>query len=144
MPLNPNQWMWITALGKEKTEMAAKTVVTGAGGGTVPGQTGIFPGGEALLNFGAGILTDVATEFLTGGNGSNGNINQVPQSGCTPADKRFKIDPCTGQLVEVKKRRRRRRLLSCSDKADIAFVTGTLGKGSLASTAISSLLARCG
>lgn len=55
----------------------------------------------------------------------------------------FKID-ALGQLVLVKKRRRRKRLLTCSDKADIAFVTGTLGKGSLAQSAISSLLARCG
>lgn len=40
------------------------------------------------------------------------------------------------------KRRRRRRLLTCQDKADIAFIVGTLGKGQLASTAISSLLCR--
>jgi len=56
----------------------------------------------------------------------------------------FRVDPATGQLVARKKRRRRRRrLLTCGDKADIAFLTGTLGKGSLASTAISAVLARC-
>ena len=62
---------------------------------------------------------------------------------CPPKDKYWKVDSCTGQLVPVTRRRRRKRLLSCSDKADLAFLVGTLGKGSIASTAISSLLAKC-
>ncbi len=41
----------------------------------------------------------------------------------------------------VKSRRRRRRMLTCSDKADIAFLTATLGKGEMAKSAIGSLLA---
>ncbi len=57
---------------------------------------------------------------------------------------RFRIDKCTGQLVLIKPRSRRKRLLTCQDKADIAFVTGTLGKGEMGKTAISSLLSRCG
>lgn len=57
---------------------------------------------------------------------------------------RFDIDPVTGDVVCKKTRRRRKRLLTCSDKADIAFLTGTLGKGALAQTAITSVLARCG
>ena len=73
--------------------------------------------------------------------GSNGSVNGDPN--CPPRDKYWKIDSCTGQLVPVTRRRRRKRLLSCSDKADLAFLVGTLGKGSIASTAISSLLAKC-
>ncbi len=54
------------------------------------------------------------------------------------------VDRCTGQIVCKPNKKRRKRLLSCSDKADIAFVVGTLGKGQLAQTAIASLIARCG
>lgn len=70
--------------------------------------------------------------------GTNGSDPNGP-----PRDKYWKIDSCTGQLVPATRRRRRKRLLSCSDKADLAFLVGTLGKGSIASTAISSLLAKC-
>jgi len=56
----------------------------------------------------------------------------------------FKIDEATGEIVILKRRRRRKRLLTCGDKADIAFLTGTLGKGQLAQGAITSLLSKCG
>jgi len=56
----------------------------------------------------------------------------------------FKVDPVSGEIVILKRRRRRKRLLTCSDKADMAFVTGTLGKGQMGQAAISSLLSRCG
>ena len=42
----------------------------------------------------------------------------------------------------VHRRRRRRKLLTASDKADIAFITGTLGKGELGRTAFAALLSR--
>lgn len=43
------------------------------------------------------------------------------------------------------RRRRRRRLLTCSDKADIAYLVGQLGQGQLGKAAISALLSRrCG
>lgn len=49
-----------------------------------------------------------------------------------------------GQFVtKSKRRRRRRRLLTCGDKADIAFLKGTLGSGTMGQTAISAVLARC-
>ncbi len=55
----------------------------------------------------------------------------------------LKVDPVTGKVVRVpQKRRRRRRLLTCSDRADIAFITATLGKGQLASGAINAVLSR--
>jgi len=50
-----------------------------------------------------------------------------------------------GEIVRARKRRRRRRLLTCGDKADIAFLHGQLGGGQLGRAAISSLLSRrCG
>lgn len=52
-----------------------------------------------------------------------------------------------GNVVDtrLKKRRRRRRMLTCSDKADIAFLRGTLGGGELGKAAITSMLtSRCG
>ncbi len=43
------------------------------------------------------------------------------------------------------RRRRRRKLLTCGDKADIAFLYGQLGGGQLGRSAISALLSRrCG
>ncbi len=49
-----------------------------------------------------------------------------------------------GEVVRRKKRRRRRRrLLTCGDKADIAFLKGTLGQGAMAQTAIAAVMARC-
>jgi len=54
------------------------------------------------------------------------------------------VDKCTGQLVCKKNRRRRKKMLTCSDKADIAFIIGQLGKGAGAQSAISAMLAKCG
>jgi hypothetical protein len=50
----------------------------------------------------------------------------------------------SGQVVATrpKRRRRRRRMLTCSDRADIAFLRGTLGGGELGKAAITALLSR--
>jgi len=47
---------------------------------------------------------------------------------------------------ELKKRRyRRRKLLTCGDKADIAFIVGQVGTGAMGKAAVSALLSRrCG
>ncbi len=68
---------------------------------------------------------------------------EIEGQGLAPGTQ-FKVDPVSGELVIVKRRRRRKRLLTCSDKADIAFLTGTLGKGALAQGAITSVLSKCG
>ncbi len=78
---------------------------------------------------------------LTTGPQPQGSLNG---DGVCPPGFTVAVDHCTGQIICKKTRRRRKRLLTCSDKADIAFLTGTLGKGQLAQTAISSLLSRCG
>ncbi len=49
-----------------------------------------------------------------------------------------------GVPMRPKRRRRRKRLLTCSDKADIAFIQGTLGGGQMGRAAVSALLNRCG
>ncbi len=55
--------------------------------------------------------------------------------------RRMKIMP-DGSLMPYT-RRRRKRMLTCSDKADIAFLKGQLGTGALGQSAISALLANC-
>ncbi len=125
--------------------MSFHVVVNGGSGGFgVPGP--IVDIGRAVLG---GIVGAVATQAERGAFRRGADI-QIESNAEAEArrcnngfDKRFRIDPCSGQLVEVKKRRRRRRLLTCGDKADIAFVTGTLGKGQTGAAAISTLLARC-
>jgi len=61
-----------------------------------------------------------------------------------PPGTKLEVDPITGEVKVVKRRRRRKRLLTCQDKADIAFLRGQLGGGEMGRTAISSLLSRCG
>ena len=76
-----------------------------------------------------GIAVSTATEKLfdkVTGNG-NGGVSKV--SGVSARGYR------TG-------RRRRRRLLTCSDKADIAYLVGQLGQGQLGKAAISALLSK--
>ncbi len=110
-----------------------------AGGGNGGGQGNLSP-----LEIAAGLIDTGSGPFGTpgppiqivpGGSGNGTSFN---------SEARFKIDPCTGQMVEIKKRRRRKRLLTCGDKADIGFVIGQMGKGQLASSTVSSMLARCG
>lgn len=56
----------------------------------------------------------------------------------------YYTDPVTGFLVKrPKPRRRRRRMLTCSDRQDISFLTATLGKGDMAKSAIAALLSGC-
>jgi len=103
---------------------------------------------DKLKNIGAGFLLNRGpTGFLpegadidivaggVGGGSPGGDI-------CAPGF-HVAVDKCTGQLVCKKTRRRRKRMLTCGDKADIAFLTGTLGKGQMAQTAISALIAKC-
>ena len=109
---------------------------------------------------GTKVLSDLVTRFIPGGLTTNELIAQ--QQGTTlgrtfpvgadikiesqglPQGTRFEVDPVTGEITILKRRRRRKRLLTCSDKADIAFLTGTLGKGALAQGAITSVLSKCG
>ncbi len=80
---------------------------------------------------------DFIDEPLGGAPSLNGN-------GVCPPGFQVAADACTGEIFCKKTKKRRKRLLTCGDKADIAFVIGTLGKGQIAQTAIASLLARCG
>ena len=55
---------------------------------------------------------------------------------------RVEVDVETGEVFEKRRRRRRKQLLTSSDRQDIAFIVGTLGKGQMGQAAISQLLAR--
>ncbi len=70
---------------------------------------------------------------------SAGSCDGMAWTGGTPP-KGYKVVNYCGQGVLRKvRRRRRRRLLTCSDKADIAAVVGMVGKGQLASSIISRI-----
>ncbi len=106
---------------------------------TQPGGGGRLPLSSGIQNFvPAGPV--VGAEFETG---APIKITSGTNDACPPGH-HLAQDSCTGQIVCKKNRRRRKRMLTCSDKADIAFITGTLGKGQMAQTAIASLIAKCG
>lgn len=48
-----------------------------------------------------------------------------------------------GYYVKKKRRKRRKRMLTCSDRSDISFITATLGKGEMAKSAIAALISNC-
>lgn len=61
--------------------------------------------------------------------------------GKATANTKLVIDPQTGKITR-QRRHRRRRLLTAQDKADIAFLRGTLGGGELGRAAITAALTR--
>ncbi len=96
-------------------------------------------------------------QAISGGNGSSGKGEEVIETGVGAYttewvdDQQYATVPTRRQLGMhghphprglVHRRRRRRKLLTASDKADIAFITGTLGKGEMGRTAIAALLSR--
>lgn len=94
----------------------------------------VAPGGGTMS---AGTSTAQGTvngaiSRVNGSAGPSGPVNGV----------RLEIDPKTGRIRKVRARRRRRRLLTATDKADIAFIVGQLGSGQLGRAAISALLSR--
>ena len=66
----------------------------------------------------------------------------MPYSSGVPTPRQLGMHPHPHPRGLVHRRRRRRKLLTASDKADIAFITGTLGKGEMGRTAIAALLSR--
>jgi len=113
-------------------------------GGPMGAIAGSVSGWPSLPN-----LSSASGSTATGlnvGASQQGFMTQVQRdtygmNGAVDGDMRVNAN---GQLVK-KSRRRRRRLLTCGDKADIAFLHGQLGGGQLGRAAISSLLSRrCG
>ncbi len=101
------------------------------------GQPGIAPivgqlAGAAL----GGIIRNLATGSSS--TATTGNFPTFPQG--ADIDIQSQQEACAG--VGRKQRRRRRKLLTCGDKADIAFLYGQLGGGQLGRAAITSLLSR--
>ncbi len=87
------------------------------------------------------LATQVIGEFFEEGSSGADVVAMASGNGCGP-----KCPPgfvwSLKQNCCVKSRRRRKRMLTCSDKSDIAFLTATLGKGEMAKSAIGSLLSR--
>lgn len=84
-------------------------------------------------------LSTATLGSLAGGVLANA-IKGYVQGGTFPEGSPIDIVPTVGP----KRRRRRRKLLTCSDKSDIAYLVGQLGTGQLGRSAISSLLSRRG
>ncbi len=100
-------------------------------------------GGSRRSSRAADLLREEIGQGFTGSRGIDPGVTTgAIQSQGFPPGTKMEVDPVTGEVTILKRRRRRKRLLTCQDKADIAFIVGTLGKGSLASTAISSLMSR--
>ncbi len=108
------------------------------------GEPGGFGVPDVLKIIGPPLITSLASGLFERGSdidivagGANGQVNNCPDQ-----SKRWKLD-CFNQLVPVKTRRRRKRMLTCSDKADLAFLIGQLGKGAAGTSAVSALLSKC-
>ncbi len=130
-------------LDSEKETMAIDwgSVLTGAIGGAFGLET---PGFQPAMGFLDTTTTTTqapvarapvaASPVMTAG-----SCDGMAWTGGVPP-KGYKVVNYCGQGVLRKvRRRRRRRLLTCSDKADIAAVVGMVGKGQLASSIISRI-----
>lgn len=105
-------------------------------------------GADPVPTNGAAAMAGAAVSTATNGAGAigTGASGVVRAAGTYPANGHYyKVhkDPLTGQWVwKPWKQRRRRRLLTASDKADVAFLIGQLGQGQMGRAAISALLSR--
>ncbi len=96
-------------------------------GAVVSAGAAVLKGAGYLVNLASGAQS-TASQYMGSGTGEPQFDSQNGNVYCPP-----------------RKRRRRRKLLTCGDKADIAFLHGQLGSGQLGRSAISALLSRrCG
>lgn len=111
-----------------------QSVSPGLQGNLIPNANFIpnIPGAGALLKTAAGYIIKGVFNTATEKAGSN-----LVTGATYPEGASIEIVPGL-----KKNRRRRRKLLTCGDKADIAFLYGQLGGGQLGRAAISSLLSR--
>jgi hypothetical protein len=84
---------------------------------------------------------ETVTETATGASTAEW-YTDMPYSSGVPTQRELGMHGHPHPRGLVHRRRRRRKLLTASDKADIAFITGTLGKGEMGRTAIAALLSR--
>jgi len=127
--------------------------------GDLPGEIGETLGaaGEALGIVAPGGAPEAYIADLAGGEpvmaaGSstaqrgvaarNGTISGAGPASMATNGVVLEIDPKSGRLRKRIRRRRRRKLLTASDKADIAYLVGVLGTGQLGKAAVTALLSR--
>lgn len=107
----------------------------------------VNPGGwpSAITAVGSGLVNLATRSSSSAGNGSGMFREGADMNILSEAEAKalglVEVGP-NGELLKKRPKRRRRRLLTCSDKADIAFLHGQLGSGALGRSAISSLLSR--
>jgi len=126
------------------------------GGGNMNGRpfpTGWEPGGSgwnipAIVGAGVGVYNAIWGGEESGKGETVAETStaewytDMPYSSGVPTQRQLGMHPHPHPRGLVHRRRRRRKLLTASDKADIAFITGTLGKGEMGRTAIAALLSR--
>lgn len=110
----------------------------GASSSYVPNQGNIVT--DVVQGVAGAVINTILSPIPTGNVGGidAGGVNgSCLDDRCAPG---YRWSAKSGCCVKV--RRRRKRMLTCSDKSDIAFLTATLGKGDMAKSAIGSLLSR--
>lgn len=91
-----------------------------------------------------GVGANAATRLIGGGASSTAAPQLMPFTPGSDIEIMGEAEARAAGLLP-RRRRRRRRLLTCQDKADIAFLHGQLGSGALGKAAISAVLSRrCG
>lgn len=88
----------------------------------------------------AQVATNVIGGYFEEGSSGADVVAMASGNGCGPRCPPGHVWSLTKGCC-VKSRRRRKRMLTCSDKEDIAYLTATLGKGEMAKSAIGQLLA---
>ncbi len=122
-------------------------------GSSRPFPTGWEPGGSgwnipAIVSAGVGVYNAIWGDEDSGKGETVAETStaewytDMPYSSGVPTRQQVGMHPHPHPRGLVHRRRRRRKLLTASDKADIAFITGTLGKGEMGRTAIAALLSR--
>lgn len=101
-------------------------------------------GGRPMTMVAGGGLASVASRLwpLIKQYGGAAVVSWLVSQGVSEDDAQMQVAEASAQGARSK-RRRRRRMLTCSDKEDIQFLIGVLGKGEMGKTAVASLLAGC-
>jgi len=139
-------------LYREPAELP-RSGATAMNGSGRPFPTGWEPGGSgwnipAIVGAGVGVYNAIWGGEESGKGETVAETStaewytDMPYSSGVPTQRQLGMHSHPHPRGLVHRRRRRRKLLTASDKADIAFITGTLGKGEMGRTAIAALLSR--
>lgn len=107
--------------------------------GALTGISDIGTGSQILTGSGGGAQTAAQTEAWLSGSGGvaaagGGDCDGMVWSGGTPPKGYKVVNSCGVGVLRRVRRRRRKRMLTVSDKNDIASIISMVGKGQLAAT----------